>query len=79
MSPRYIEPDDVREDPPDDPPEDFAHGVHTCGWNGSLRQWRGEHGHAPSPCPMPVRERLDAIRAACEASAAAKRARGLCL
>jgi hypothetical protein len=67
-----------REDGPEDPPEDFAHSIHTCGWNGSLRVFRsaGRH-HKGQPCPAPLRQRLDALRAELLAKVAQQRARGL--
>jgi hypothetical protein len=75
---RYIEPDNVREDPPDDPPEDFAHSIHTCGWNGSRALFKREV-HRADPCPPDVRARLMAARELHLQRAAEQRARGLCL
>jgi len=51
------------EDGPEDPPEDHAHSVHTCGWNGSLGLWRAEPSKPVTPMPAAVRSRLQALRA----------------
>jgi hypothetical protein len=44
----------------DDPPAFPL--VHPCGWNGSLRVWRGPVRVAGSPMPASVRARLAALR-----------------
>lgn len=69
---RRFDADDVSEDPP----EDFAETVHTCGWNGSLRPFK------PTPVrpARPSREvaaRLKALRDEFMARAERGRARGL--
>lgn len=73
---RYVEPDDVAEDGPEDT-EDHAHSVHTCGWNGSLGPYRRADAGTPVPCPATQRERLERARAVLRAKVAEQKARGL--